>query len=182
MSELLQITISGHPGSGTSTLVSGISKTKNWDSINGGDIFRNEAKKRNLSLPDFERLCAIDSTVDESLDDILKMKMKDNQGPEIVESRLCGWWAFKLNLNCVRIWLHASEEVRAQRVMNRESLSRKEAVSQNKARLEVDRLRFNDMYGLDPEDMTPYTHVIDASNSTAQQVLDEVIEILEEMP
>ena len=34
------------------------------------------------------------------------------------------------------------------------------------------------MYGLIPEDPTPYTHIIDATDITAEQVLNEAIRIL----
>ena len=70
-----RITISGHPGSGTSTLVSGICGEMGWNSLNGGQIFRDEAKKRDMSLSEFGILCANDFTVDKSLDEILKQKM-----------------------------------------------------------------------------------------------------------
>ena len=47
---LPRITISGHPGSGTSTLVSGICREMGWNSLNGGEIFRDEAKNRECLL------------------------------------------------------------------------------------------------------------------------------------
>ena len=117
---LPKITISGHTGSGTSTLVKGICQSKGWSSLNGGDIFRQEAKNRGLSLPEFEKICAEDETVDKSLDEILKNHILDSDGYEVLESRLCGWWAYNLEVNCVRLWLHASEEARAERVVMRE--------------------------------------------------------------
>ena len=40
--------MSGKPGSGTSTLVDLLAKEMGWDSVNGGDIFRQEAKRMNL--------------------------------------------------------------------------------------------------------------------------------------
>jgi cytidylate kinase len=103
---LVRITISGHPGSGTSTLVNAICEAKGWSSLNGGDIFRQEAKNRNLSLGEFGKICANDQSVDRSLDDILKTRMSDAGGPEVMESRLCGWWAHILELDCIRIWLN----------------------------------------------------------------------------
>ena len=41
---LAKITISGHPGSGTTTLVSLLEKEFNLNSINGGKIFRSDAR------------------------------------------------------------------------------------------------------------------------------------------
>lgn len=174
------MTISGHPGSGTSTLVSGICQELEWKSLNGGDIFRIEAKKRKLSLSEFEKLCAEDPKVDESLDQELRQQMQDSNGVEVIESRLSGWWAHNLELDCVRIWLHADEETRAERVMSREGTSLSVAMYENKARAEVDRRRFDKMYGIDIEDMAPYTHIIDVSDLDASQVLSDVLSILEE--
>ena len=177
--KLVRITISGHPGSGTSTLVSSICEAKGWSSLNGGDIFREEAKNRNLSLSEFGKMCADDQSVDRSLDDILKTRMSDQEGPEVMESRLCGWWAHILELDCIRLWLDVNETVRANRVVSRENISIELALSNNRKRSEIDLARFQEMYGLNPEDKTPYTHVIDASALTREGVLEAALEILE---
>ena len=176
---LPKITISGHPGSGTSTLVKGICKTKERSSLNGGDIFRQEAKNRGLSLSEFEKICAEDQTVDKSLDEILKNHILDSDGHQVLESRLCGWWAYNLDVDCVRLWLHASEEARAERVVMREGLPLDIAIANNKQRTAVDKTRFEEMYGLNPEDETPYTHILDASNLNVEEVLAKALEILE---
>ena len=176
---LPRITISGHPGSGTSSLVDGICKAKGWTSLNGGQIFRDEANNRGLSLAEFGDLCASDFSVDKSLDEILKSNMLDPEGPDVMESRLSGWWAHLLELDCKRIWLDVSEEVRAQRVVNREGISLDEAILGNRKRSEIDLARYQEMYGLNPEDLTPYTHVVNASNLDLDGVLNSVLEILE---
>ena len=176
---LPRITISGHPGSGTSSLVDGICKAKGWTSLNGGQIFRDEANNRGLSLAEFGDLCASDFSVDKSLDEILKSNMLDPEGPDVMESRLSGWWAHLLELDCKRIWLEVSEEIRAQRVVNREGISLEEAISDNRKRSEIDLARYQEMYGLNPEEHTPYTHVVNASNLDLDGVLNSVLEILE---
>lgn len=177
---VVRITISGHPGSGTSTLVGKICETFEWQSLNGGDIFRNEAKNRNMSLGDFGELCKNDFSVDKSLDDILKSKMVEENGPEVMESRLSGWWAYKLGIDCVRLWLDVNETERANRVVAREGLSFDEAISQNRIRAERDLDRYQEMYQINPEDPEPYTHIIDASSLTIQEVLNLTLELLEE--
>jgi cytidylate kinase len=72
---MLQVTISGHPGSGTSTLVSLLCEAKGWSSLNGGELFRQEAKRRNMTLADFGQLCKEDLEVDRQLDALLKEQM-----------------------------------------------------------------------------------------------------------
>ena len=118
---LLIMTVSGKPGvEGTSTLVDLLSKNRGLNSVNGGDIFRQEAQRRKLSVEDFSRLCKEDFEVDRSLDDALKEMISSANGPSIVESRLSGWWAYLARIDCLRIWIEVSDEERARRIQSRE--------------------------------------------------------------
>ena len=177
--KVVKITISGHPGSGTSTLVSLICKHYNWDSLNGGDIFRQEATTRNMSLADFGTLCSEDESVDRSLDTILQERMLDESGPEVIESRLSGWWAYKNGIDCIRVWLNVSDEERARRVVEREGGELIDALERNRTRSAVDLERFENMYSLDPSSEIPYTHIIDSSSLQADALANTVISILE---
>jgi len=177
---MVNVTISGHPGSGTSTLVRGLMDRFGWSSLNGGDVFREEAKRRGLSLGAFGELCKNELDVDRSLDELLRQRMQGDDAANIVESRLAGWWAHRLNLPCLRIWLDVSDEERARRVSGREGLAFDEALEANRARAAVDGERFMLLYGLVPEDPEPYTHVLDATSLNASQILDHVVALLEE--
>jgi len=172
-----KVTISGLAGSGTSTLVQGIAMHYGWISINGGQIFRDEANQRGLTLTEFNDLCSKDESVDLELDEVLRRHITDNE-TNIIESRLAGWWAHKLGSNCIRIWLDVNDKERASRVANREGMKLEEALAINAKRQYVQNERYQKMYGLTPEDPTPYTHIIDASNITAEEVLAEAIKIL----
>ena len=107
---MVRVTVSGHPGSGTSTLVKGLVGRYGWTSLNGGDVFREEAKNRSMSLGDFGELCKKELDVDRSLDELLMNRMQGIDSAHIVESRLAGWWAYRLGLPCLRIWLDVDEE------------------------------------------------------------------------
>ncbi|MCH1443215.1 MAG: AAA family ATPase [Candidatus Poseidoniaceae archaeon] len=176
------MTISGHPGSGTSTLVSLLSETKGWSSLNGGELFRLEAKRRNMSLADFGQLCKEDLEVDRQLDALLKEQMMrtDAEAPSIVESRLSGWWAYKLGLSAPRIWLEVDDIERAKRVQAREGGELNSIIEANEKRSKVDEQRFDELYGLLPQQKEPYTHIIMASDLNPQEVLASVLDILEE--
>jgi predicted cytidylate kinase len=173
-----KITISGHPGSGTSSLVGKLMEHYNWSSVNGGQIFRDEAKNRKLSLAEFGKLCNDDETIDRELDEKLKQYINDGE-IEIVESRLSGWWAYKLNSQCVRLWLNVSDEERANRVVSREGISFEQALQENSERAKIDSQRYMSMYGLNPEDKQPYTHVVDATHIGLDEVFSLTLEILE---
>ena len=176
---MVKVTVSGHPGSGTSTLVHGLMDRFGWSSLNGGDVFRSEAKRRGMSLAAFGELCQNELDVDRSLDELLKQRMQGDEAADIVESRLAGWWAYRLELPCLRIWLDVTDEERARRVASRESLSQAEALMANQQRAVVDGERFRILYDLAPEDPVPYTHIIDATSLNASQILEHVVGLLE---
>jgi cytidylate kinase len=150
-----------------------------WSSLNGGDVFRSEAKRRGMSLADFGELCQNELDVDRSLDELLKQRMQGDEAADIVESRLAGWWAYRLELPCLRIWLDVTDEERARRVASREGLSQAEALMANQQRAVVDGERFRVLYDLAPEDPVPYTHIIDATSLNASQILEHVVGLLE---
>ena len=102
---MLRVTISGPPGSGTSTLVSKLEESLGWHSINGGDIFREEAKNRGISVEQLSSEAIGELEIDRTLDSLLKERMSSRDAPEIVESRLSGWWAHNLGLDCLRVWI-----------------------------------------------------------------------------
>ena len=179
---MVNVTVSGHPGSGTSTLVRGLMDRFGWTSLNGGDVFREEAKRRGMSLGDFGELCKNELDVDRSLDELLRQRMQGPDAANVVESRLAGWWAYRLELPCLRIWLDVSDEERARRVSEREGLALEDALEANRARAAVDGERFMLLYDLVPEDPEPYTHVLDATTLNATQILDHVVALLEEAP
>ena len=176
---MVRITVSGHPGSGTSTLVSGLMDHYGWSSLNGGDVFRGEAKRRGMSLSDFGALCTTDLEVDRQLDALLQERMSATGAEEIVESRLSGWWAYRLNLDCVRLWVDVEDEERARRVVAREGGTIEEALEANAKRTSVDAERFTELYGILPEQREPYTIVLDGTHLGRDEVLAAVIEHLE---
>ena len=168
--QLVNVTISGAPGSGTSTLVSKLGQKTGWSSLNGGDVFRAEASRRNLSVHEFSELCKSNLDVDRSLDGLLKEAMTTQGGPEIMESRLSGWWAFELGINCHRIWIHTSDEERARRIQTREGGDLETRLGESRKRQSADKARYETLYNIDLDDMTPYSLVVDADNLSAEEV------------
>ena len=167
---LAKLTVSGKPGSGTSTLVEKIAEVRGWKSINGGEVFRSEASRRGLSVEDFSRLCKEDLDVDRSLDTMLRELLLSEGCPEIVESRLIGWWAHSMEIDCLRVWVRVSDEERARRIMERENLDFNSALSTSRQRNEDDMQRYRALYGIDLDDMTPYDLIVDADSLDAEGV------------
>jgi cytidylate kinase len=171
---LLKVTISGPPGSGTSTLVEKISASRGWESLNGGDVFREEANSRGLSVEQLSSEAKEDLDVDRALDLLLQNRMTSPDSPEIVESRLSGWWAQKNNINCLRVWISVSEEERARRIQKREGGDFGDCLLKSKKRQKDDMERYSILYGIDLDDMSPYNLVIDADEKDELEVFHEV--------
>ena len=126
--------------------------------------------------------CKEDLEVDRQLDALLKEQMMrtDAESPSIVESRLSGWWAYKLGLSAPRIWLEVDDVERAKRVQAREGGELNSIIEANEQRSKIDEQRFDELYGLLPQQKEPYTHIINAFDLNPQEVLASVLDILEE--
>lgn len=173
------VTISGHPGSGTSTLVKGLCQMMDWGMVNGGQVFRDMAESKGMSLEAFGQYCIDDESADKELDEMLTDVMLSDGSPEIVESRLAGWWAFKHQLDCPRIWIEVSEEIRANRVVNREGGDHDEQLKLIRKRMKYDAGRYKQLYDIDIESKSPYTCIIESDNLNPDEVLNAALVHLE---
>jgi len=173
-SSLLKVTISGPPGSGTSTLVSNLENSLGWRSINGGDIFREEARNRDISVEELSSEAKGDLEVDRNLDALLKARMSSIDAPEIVESRLSGWWAHNLGLDCLRVWVAVSNEERARRIQKREGGDFGDCLARSQNRQQDDKDRYANLYEIDLDDLQPYNLVIDADEKDEDEVFSIV--------
>ncbi|MDP6292539.1 MAG: AAA family ATPase [Candidatus Thalassarchaeaceae archaeon] len=171
---LVKITVSGPPGSGTSTLVEKLANEYSWLSLNGGDIFRKEAKDRNLTVGQFSELCKTNLDVDKSLDEILKKEIENPNGAEIIESRLSGWWAHLMGVDCLRVWVNVSPEECARRIQKREGGNFEDRLVLSQQRQIDDKERYRILYDIDLDDMSPYSLIIDADDIGAEEVFSIV--------
>ena len=171
---LLKVKISRPPGSGTSTLVSRIASSRGWSSLNGGDVFREEARTRGLTVEQLSSDAKEDLDVDRSLDLLLQQRMSSHDSPEIIESRLSGWWAHKNSLNCLRVWVNVSEQERAKRIQKREGGDFDDCLRKSQNRQRDDMERYSILYGINLDDMSPYNLVVDADEMDELEVFQAV--------
>tara|TARA_Y100000588_G_scaffold373362_1_gene447110 strand:+ start:3444 stop:4007 length:564 start_codon:yes stop_codon:yes gene_type:complete len=176
---LLMVTISGPPGSGTSTLVSKLSEFLGWSSINGGEVFREEASRRSISVEELSARAKEDLDVDRELDKLLQSRMSSEDCPEIVESRLSGWWAHKNDIDCLRVWVQVSDHERAMRIKKREGGSFDECLARSRQRQSDDMDRYRELYGINLDDMSPYNLIIDADEKDEDEVFEIVVNEME---
>src|SRR4030095_9636279 len=120
------ITISGVPGSGKTTVAKLLAQRLGLPHVYAGDLYRQEARRRGLTLEQFNLLCERDHSIDRQLD--AAMAERARQGDVVLEGRLAGYLAADNQLAALKVWLDASDEVRARRGAERAGGARERGV------------------------------------------------------
>jgi len=165
------ITVGGLIGSGKTTVARALAKTFKLRHISAGEVFREMAVKRGLSLAEFSELAESDHSLDKEVDE--RQEELASSGNAVVDGRLSGWM---LDAD-FKIWLKAPLEVRIKRIAKRENKDFKQALEETKHREESELKRYREIYGIDIHDLSPYDVVI----NTGLWDADEVISIIEKM-
>ncbi len=171
----MRITISGLPGSGTTTVAKLLSKELSMELISAGEMFRQIANKKKLQLERFSKLAENNDDFDRGID--------EKQGEEamkrenvIVEGRLSGFFVPDADL---KIWLEAPSEIRAKRIAGREGTAYEEALSAMKNRERSEHKRYEKYYGINLDDLSIYDLVIDSSRWNERDIVAMIIKAKE---
>ncbi len=149
------ITISGAPGTGTSTLARSLSSELHLRYVNSGDLFRKIASEKNISVRDMNRFAEKGPEIDYLIDDAQKALARDGGG--IFEGRLSG----HLLPADFRVLLKADLRIRAERISKRESKLIEDAMSETRQREESEARRYKMYYNIDISDYSTYDLVLD---------------------
>jgi len=147
------LTVSGPPGSGKSTSAAAMAEEFDLDHVSGGDIFRDLAAERGLSPVEFNELAEEDDQIDRDLDRRLRQIATDRDDV-VLESRLAGWLA--ADHADLKIWLDAPDQVRAERIADREHKAVEVAREETLRREASEALRYEEYYNIDINDLTIY--------------------------
>ncbi|MDD3888123.1 MAG: AAA family ATPase [Patescibacteria group bacterium] len=176
---MMKITISGLPGSGTTTLSKNLKKTLNFDYIYAGKIFREMADKRGLSVEEFNKQIENDPSIDTNLDRQV-MSFADSHDNCIVEGRLSGWFAHReQSKDFVKIWVTAPIAVRLDRIAHRENEALDVTSKKVEMREKSEAKRYKEIYGIDISNLSIYDLIVDTSDKTPEETLDFVLSELE---
>ena len=168
------ITLSGLPGSGTSTVARSVATRLGLDHLDGGTVFRAMAEERGVTLAEFARIAEADDSIDRALDDRLVERAKG--GDVLLESRLAGWLATRSALRALRVWIHCDEVERARRVGGRDGHDAAEALAHNQEREASERTRYLDFYDIDLRDLSIYDLVVDSTATSPDAIVDQIVE------
>jgi len=167
------ITISGTPGSGKSTIAELLNKHVSLDYVYSGMIFRSLAKEHNMSLAEFGKYCESHEDIDREIDEKQVQILK--KGNVLLEGRLAGWLAELNEIPAFKIWIDADRNIRAERIVNREGGSVDDQLKKLLQRERSERRRYQKYYDIDVTNITIYDLVIDSSKKTPEEILKIIL-------
>ena len=172
----LFITVSGPPGCGATTLVEGMATALDCGYVSGGELFREIAAERDMSLSQLIAETGESEEIDRALDRRLRTiaeKWGAANKAFILESRLAGWIAG--NRADIRIWLDAPDEVRADRTASREEMT-----SEMQVREVIEEARYKSYYGIDLSDRSIYDLAINTGRWDVDGTLELALTAIEQ--
>ncbi len=163
------ITVSGRVASGATTLSKALAQKLGWKLINGGELYRDYARKNGIPL---EKTNLSEDKYHRQLDQFIKDKLK-NETQLIIESWLSGFDAQGIG-GVYKIFVVCSEDsVRVDRLVNREKMTIEEAKNHLKIREEENLRKWEKLYGTrDIWNPKLYDLIIDTYTNGPQQTLD----------
>jgi cytidylate kinase len=159
----LLITISGLPGSGTTTVSRLVADALDLERVPGGEVFRELAREAGMSLAEFGAHAQDHPEIDIELD--RRLTERARAGGCVVESRLAGWLTARAELPAVRVWIDCDELVRADRVARRDGTTVEQAVLDSRARADLEHARYRAVYEIDLSDRSAYDLVLDSTKA-----------------
>ena len=172
-----QVTVAGEIFSGKSTVGKILAKILGYKFLSMGDIFRQEARERNLTVVELSKLYE-GTDADLKLDEKL-IALKDTNGL-VVDGRM-GWHFL---VNSLKVYLKASASVKLERALDSNRGTEEELKNVNdivphfEARRKSENVRYTLSYGVDVSDENNFNLIIDTSNKTPNEVVEEIISYL----
>ena len=167
------ITISGPPGAGTTTIAKLLQQQLQLPYVYTGEIFRTLAKEHNMNLAEFSSYAEHHPEIDQELDKKQLHILK--QQHLILEGRLAGWLAYHHHIPAHKILLTATENIRANRILNREKGDLKQRKNEMIQREKSETLRYKQIYHININNPDYYDLVIDTSDKPPNQILQAIL-------
>ena len=174
------LTIAGTPGSGKDTVAKILSEELDLQLISLGNLRREAAKQKNMTLEEFNKWSLDNSEEGDSYFDDYQKDFGRKNNNFIMVSRL-GWYFIP---HSIKIFVDVDEKVGAERIFNEKNVdnSRNELISKdvdeqvklNKQRINNDIRRYSLLYGINPYEKTNYNLIIDSTSKTPREIVDIV--------
>ena len=153
------VTVSGLHGTGKSTYAAHLAKSLRLRRVSAGQLFRQIARERHVTLEDFGKTALDDPSIDRLIDE--ETMKEAEEGNVVIDGQLAGW--VLKEKSDLRIYLTAPDDVRVLRIAKRDGVGLEEAKRQTAQRERIQIERYRRHYGLNVEDKSIYHLVLDSS-------------------
>ena len=168
----MRIAISSKSGCGNTTVTTLLAEKLGYKMVNF--TFRQLAAERGVDFWTFCRMAEADDDIDRELDR-RQVEMAMAEENCVLGSRLAIWMLEKADL---KVYLQATSETRAKRVLKREGGSLEERMAQTEMRDRNDSARYKRIYGIDNSDTSVADLVIDTDDRTPEEIVERISEKL----
>lgn len=168
----MRIAISSKSGCGNTTVTTLLAEKLGYKMVNF--TFRQLAAECGVDFWTFCRMAEADDDIDRELDR-RQVEMAMAEENCVLGSRLAIWMLEKADL---KVYLQATSETRAKRVLKREGGSLEERMAQTEMRDRNDSARYKRIYGIDNSDTSVADLVIDTDDRTPEEIVELISEKL----
>jgi len=174
------ISLSGAPGSGKSTIAQMLADKLSWPRYYMGGLRREAAKKRGMTLAEYNKLGENDPSTDTDVDNYVK-ELGEKEDNFIIEGRT-SWYFIPHSL---KIYLDVDPKEGAKRIFG--SLQRKnnrnegenlnsveDVLASTSERMASDKRRYRQYYDIEVYDKKNYDFCLDTTDLTPNQVFSRV--------
>lgn len=172
----LVIIVCGLAGSGKSTTAKRLAKRFKLAHVSAGDLFREVAKERKLSLIDMGRYAARHPEFDQELDDLMMARAR--KGGVVIDGRAAAYLSSKRRIPALKVFLSVDPLVSAKRVAKRDGLSVKAALRASRQREREVARRLKRLYGLDTGGTSYYDAVIQTDDYRPEEVVELISKLV----
>jgi cytidylate kinase len=168
-----RIAVSGKSGCGNTTVSRLVASSLGLDFINF--TFRNLAEERGIALEEVLRRAAEDDGWDHEVDTRQIALARQSEKGCVLGSRLAIWL---LEDAALKVYLYADAQTRVRRILQREGGDFAAVAAFTAARDKQDSERYKRLYGIDNDDYSPASLVIDTGKYAPDEIASMIISAL----
>ncbi|HKZ90132.1 MAG TPA: nucleoside monophosphate kinase [Thermoplasmata archaeon] len=171
------VVIGGTPGSGKTTVAERFAERYGYVLVSAGAMFRQMAAAHGKDIVAYSGEAERDHSIDRELDrrvleDVLR---HDTFGSDvIVDGRIQGHLLALRGVPCLKVWIDAPADLRADRVAGRDGKTVDEARTEISFRERSERTRYLAIYGIEVRDTNAYDLVVDSAGKAPEDIVELV--------
>lgn len=173
------VVVGGPPGSGKTTAAALYAETCGAVLVSGGRLFREMAAQRGMTLAAFSAYAEAHDEVDRTLDEMILAAVRDHafQGRDVVvDGRIQAHLLARAQVRVFSVLITAPLDVRAKRIGDREGKPERQALEEILARERSERTRYGRIYGIELDDPSVYTVVLDSEHLRPEAIVGRIRE------